>query len=117
MSININPAQTAPPELAAARPAKAAATAAVTLPGNEKVVEEPAKTGVTREELQQAIERLNEQVKKNSYNLNFSVDEGSDYVVVKIRDANSGEVVRQIPNETVLRLSQHFKGLLQDEKI
>ena len=56
-------------------------------------------------------------VKKNNYSLSFSVDEASRHVVVRIRDANSGEVVRQIPNETVLRLSENLKGLLQDEKI
>jgi len=39
--------------------------------------------------------------------------------VVKVRTA-SGEVIRQIPDETVLRLAenmQDLKGLLQDEKI
>jgi len=117
MSIHINPAQTAPPELTAVRPTKAVEPQAAVIAAVDKAAQEPQKVSVSREELQQAIERLNEQVKKNSYNLNFSVDEGSDYVVVKIRDANNGEVVRQIPNETVLRLSEHFKGLLQDEKI
>ena len=70
-----------------------------------------------RRELQEAMERLNEQAKKNNYSLSFSVDDTSDYVVVKIRDADNGEVVRQIPNDTVLRVSTYFKGLLKDEKI
>lgn len=120
MSIHINSAQAAPaapPELTPVRPTAPVAPAAVTAVSNDTAVKEPPKAAVSREELQEAIERLNEQVKKNSYNLNFSVDESSDYVVVKIRDANNGEVVRQIPNETVIRISEHFKGMLQDEKI
>lgn len=78
-----------------------------------------AEAETAHRELQQAMERLNDQVKKNSYNLNFSFDQASKHVVVKVRTA-SGEVVRQIPDETVLRLAQHtedLKGLLQDQKI
>lgn len=74
---------------------------------------------VRRRELQQAIERLNEQVKKMSFSLNFSFDDASKHIVVKMRDAN-GEVVRQIPDEAILRLAeqpQNIKGLLQDGKI
>ena len=74
----------------------------------------------TRRELEKAVERLNEQIKKSSYNLNFSFDQASNHVVVKVRSASSGEVIRQIPNDTVLKLAEHLediKGLLQDEKI
>ena len=120
MSMNINPAQAAPaamPDLAPVRPAKGLDPAIANALESPKTEQVTQKAEVSRKELQQAIERLNEQVKKNNYSLNFSVDEASDYVVVKIRDANNGEVVRQSPNETVLRLSAHFKGLLQDEKI
>jgi flagellar protein FlaG len=74
----------------------------------------------SRRELEKAVERLNEQIKKSSYNLNFSFDKASNHVVVKVRSASSGEVIRQIPNDTVLKLAEHLedlKGLLQDEKI
>ena len=70
-----------------------------------------------RRELQQALESLHEHAKKSNYSLSFTVDDASDYVVIKIRDANNGEVVRQIPNDTILRVSHYFKGLLKDEKI
>ena len=74
----------------------------------------------SRRELEKAVERLNEQIKKSSYNLNFSFDKASNHVVVKVRSASSGEVIRQIPSDTVLKLAEHLedlKGLLQDEKI
>jgi len=74
----------------------------------------------SRRDLEKAIERLNEQIKKSSYNLNFSFDKASNHVVVKVRSASSGEVIRQIPSDTVLKLAEHLedlKGLLQDEKI
>lgn len=39
-------------------------------------------------------------------NLEFSVDESSGKVVVKVIASDSGEVVRQIPNEEVLKLAE-----------
>ncbi len=36
----------------------------------------------------------------------FSIDTASGRTVVSIRDTNTGEVVRQIPSEEVLRLAQ-----------
>lgn len=78
---------------------------------------------VSRRQLQQAIEQLNEQVKKSSYNLNFSMDAATDSVVIRVRSASSGEILRQIPSDTVLHLAAHMKdlaelkGLLKDEKI
>lgn len=73
-----------------------------------------------RKELEQAIQRLNEQIQRTSYNLTFSVDDASNHVVVKVMSADNGEVIRQIPNETVLRIAKNLeeiKGLLQDQKI
>ena len=73
-----------------------------------------------RRDLQQAMEHLNEQAQKNNYNLNFSFDQASQQVVVKVRDSSSGEIIRQIPDDTVLHLAQHLedlKGLLHDKKI
>ena len=111
-------------ELAVPRPVKAAApgTPEPQAPGKTEAGASQAQRPdpeASRRELRQAVERLNEQVKKNSYNLNFSVDEASRHLVVRVRTA-SGEVIRQIPDETVLRLAenmQDLKGLLQDEKI
>lgn len=77
-------------------------------------------TGASRQELQETIDRLNEQLRKSNYNLSFSMHQASRHVVVKVRDTQSGEVIRQIPSETVLRFAEQMhdlKGLLKDEKI
>jgi flagellar protein FlaG len=73
-----------------------------------------------RQELTEAIQRLNEQVRKSNYNLNFSVDDSTNMVVVQVRNAQSGDVIRQIPSETVLRVAHNMeavKGLLSDEAV
>ncbi|MNE95175.1 flagellar protein FlaG [compost metagenome] len=38
-------------------------------------------------------------------NLNFSIDESTGRVVVKVIDGESGDGVRQIPSEEVLKLA------------
>lgn len=38
-------------------------------------------------------------------NLNFSIDDATGEVVVKVIDAESGKVVRQMPSEEVLKLA------------
>ncbi|MGH8385377.1 MAG: flagellar protein FlaG [Pseudomonas sp.] len=50
----------------------------------------------------QEIEKFVQSVKRN---LEFSIDEASGQVVVKVIASESGEVVRQIPNEEVLKLA------------
>ena len=69
--------------------------------------------------LQEAIERLNEQMKNNGRQLNFSVDKTIDRTVVQVKNAETGELIRQIPDETLLRVAhsiEQVKGMLLDEK-
>ena len=54
----------------------------------------------------------------NKRDLNFSVDDVVDKVVVTVKN-QEGEVVRQIPSEVALRVAhnlENMKGLMQDEK-
>ena len=72
----------------------------------------------TRRELQEATEQLNQQMRRNSRDLSFSVDDVANTVVVTVKN-REGEVVRQIPNEVALRVAHNLdnvKGLLQDGK-
>ncbi|OLF54868.1 flagellar protein FlaG [Pseudomonas chlororaphis subsp. aurantiaca] len=90
-------------------------------PVAEKPVEKPqadvvALSAAKKEENQQAqqseqdklkmavaeIEKFVQSVKRN---LEFSIDEPSGKVVVKVIASDSGEVIRQIPNEEVLKLA------------
>jgi flagellar protein FlaG len=51
--------------------------------------------------------------------LNFSIDEKLGRPVVTVRNESTGEVVRQIPNEVVVRVAHsidELKGLLLNEK-
>jgi flagellar protein FlaG len=48
-------------------------------------------------------EQLGEYLRASDRDLEFRVDKGTKATVITVRDA-SGEVIRQIPNETALRL-------------
>lgn len=72
-----------------------------------------------KQNLELAIDRLNEQMKDGGRGLNFSVDEKLGRPVVTVRNESTGEVVRQIPNEVVVRVAHNIdelKGLLHNEK-
>jgi len=72
----------------------------------------------TRRQLEEAIQQLNDQAKRNGRDLNFRVDEAIDRTVITVRSKHTGEVVRQIPSETVLKVAhsiEDMKGLLLNE--
>ncbi|ROL81916.1 flagellar biosynthesis protein FlaG [Pseudomonas protegens] len=58
-----------------------------------------------QEKLKMAVQEIEKFVQSVKRNLEFSIDEPSGKVVVKVIASDSGEVVRQIPNEEVLRLA------------
>jgi len=73
-----------------------------------------------KRELSDAIERINQQMRADGRALSFSVDEKADRTVVTVKNSETGKVVRQFPDEALLRVAHHLedvKGLLQDERI
>ena len=60
------------------------------------------------EELLSQIKALTED---GVYSVRFERDSSSEELVVKIVDQNTDEVIRQIPPEELLKLSQHLKEL------
>jgi flagellar protein FlaG len=72
-----------------------------------------------RQNLQEAVKMLNQQMSSTKRGLGFQVDEAVGGPVVTVRSAESGEVVRQIPNEVVVRIAHNiekYKGLLFSAK-
>ena len=70
--------------------------------------------------LQEAVDRVNEQLRQNGRALNFSVDKASNRTVITVKNTESGEVIRQIPDETLLRVAhtlEELKGLLYNATI
>ena len=56
-------------------------------------------------QLRAAVQEIEKFVQSVKRNLEFSIDETSGKVVVKVIASGSGEVIRQIPSEEVLKLA------------
>jgi flagellar protein FlaG len=71
-----------------------------------------------RANLSSAINMLNEQMTSTKRGLGFSFDSAKNSAVIKVTDLNSGNVVRQIPTEDVLKMAHHIdamKGILYNK--
>ena len=70
-------------------------------------------------EIREAIAEINKAVKKVPTSLDFSVDETSKRFVVQVTDTNTGEVIRKLPGDAVLRIAKQLeslKGVVFDQK-
>jgi flagellar protein FlaG len=76
--------------------------------------EESTERVLSAQEISEAVEGLSKFANTTNRQLNFSIDEGTDKQVVKVTDAESGEVIRQIPSEEILRLSERLRELQSD---
>lgn len=81
-------------------PAHQAAPASAATPAAS---EEPQRVA-----LEKAVTDIREFVQATQRNLNFSIDDSTGQVVVKVIATDSGEVIRQIPSETALKLAQNL---------
>ena len=93
------------------------------------VVEAPAQPKVTapkpidikfdaaevRHTLKEAVSFLNKQLNEHNRGIGFSIDDSLETPVVTVRSTETGEVVRQIPNEAAVKMAHNIesvKGLL-----
>ncbi len=65
-------------------------------------------TPASREDVEAAVATIQDFVQSVRRSLNFSLEEGSGRVVVKVTDAGSGDVIRQIPSEEALQLAENL---------
>ena len=73
---------------------------------------------LNEERVREAVEEINKELFKLQSELGFSVDKVANDIVVTVKRKESGEVVRQIPSETVLKLAHNFeklKGVFLDD--
>ena len=126
MSVTSNPGVAAAvpqasPVPKSAAPAAPAVSAVPAVPKAPVIQVEPlVDPKQMRENLQEAIEKLNDQVERNGRGLNFSVDDRLNRPIITVRSTATGEVVRTIPNEVVIKVAHNIediKGLLMDQRL
>jgi flagellar protein FlaG len=68
-----------------------------------------------KKNLDQAIGQLNDNMRDGGRNLAFAMDESLGRPIIVVKKEDTGEVIRQIPNEVVIKVAHNLdklKGLL-----
>jgi flagellar protein FlaG len=81
-------------------------SAAPVVPAHTRPAQPPA-------DIEKVAHQVESFLKRVSRSLEFHVDDASGRTVCSVRDAETGDLIRQIPNEEVLRLAE----LAHDETI
>ena len=128
MTTDIKPAKAAPADglrasVAKPAPKEAAAAPKDSLYRADIVAIKPAELTMDprqmAERLKQVLTEANQQMANSRVALGFSMNEAINGPVITVKNLQTGEVVRTIPNEVVVRVAQSIqslKGVLFNEK-
>jgi len=73
-----------------------------------------------KKNLDQAIKQLNDIMRDGGRNLNFAVDEVLGRPIIQVKNMDTGEVIRQIPSDAVIKFAHNLnslKGLLLNKNV
>ena len=71
---------------------------------------------LSQEALEKVVSQLNAYIQNTQRDVDFSVDDSTGRVVVRVVDSVSEEVIRQIPSEEMLAISRHLVESLETEQ-
>ncbi len=66
---------------------------------------------ISRQDVEEMVEALKDLTETLQTKLNFSVDEGTNDIVVKVIDKDTDTVIRQFPPEAMLELQEKMQDL------
>ncbi|RDE22399.1 flagellar biosynthesis protein FlaG [Motiliproteus coralliicola] len=90
----------------------AAVDKATNVEAQQRRVEQAQESQKARtENMERLVEEINAFASQISRNLNFSVDDPTGHTVITVTEKESGELVRKIPSEEFLALSQHIQDM------
>ena len=71
---------------------------------------------LSQEALEKVVSQLNAYIQNTQRDVDFSVDDSTGRVVVRVIDSASEEVIRQIPSEEMLAISRHLIESLETDQ-
>ncbi|MFB4393826.1 MULTISPECIES: flagellar protein FlaG [unclassified Pseudomonas] len=86
--------------------------------GSEK--KDPVRKVDDTDKVKQAVAEIEQFLKQSRRNLEFSTDEDSGKIVVKVIASDTGELIRQLPSEEALRIAESLsdvQSVLFDAKV
>ncbi len=88
------------------------------LPALGKGLPDTSKTEASPERVAEAVSRIQSYLSASSRELQISVDKGSGRTVVRVVNPETQELIRQIPNEEILKLAASLSksggGIISD---
>ncbi|OGT02485.1 MAG: hypothetical protein A2143_10340 [Gallionellales bacterium RBG_16_57_15] len=89
-----------------------------TLPGvslelPQAAAQQAAGQPASAEQVKSAVENINKVLKQSNMNLEFSVDDSTNKTVFKLKDSETGDVIRQYPTEEMLAISRAIGDIQQ----
>ena len=119
---NINVGASAVVTPAMAHPSALPQSQTPTSPADSEIVAKVASTVIkpsgineaaqpTREVVEKAAKEIQAFVQKMGRNLNFSIDETTGYHVVRVVNPDTGELIRQLPSEELLKIARDFERM------
>jgi len=85
----------------------------------ESKLEQPTQQEMIKQELKLRSEDLNKKMKYTGTNIHFSYNDDIDSLVVTVREADGGKVIREIPSQEAIALTKKMHeivGLIFDER-
>jgi flagellar protein FlaG len=105
----------AAPILQGGAPTTEAVKASVVVP------EPPKQQPPSQEQVQKAVESMKQMIESTKPNsLQFSIDDSTGKTIVRVSDAQTGEMIRQIPSEELLEIARSLdkmQGMLLQQKV
>ncbi|MGT4068956.1 UNVERIFIED_CONTAM: flagellar protein FlaG [Aeromonas hydrophila] len=77
--------------------------------------EKNAKQDVPQADIENEVQKLQEFSKLQGWTVNFSLEKDLDQVVIKVVDAETKSMIRQIPSEELLAISKRIKDLRESD--
>lgn len=68
-----------------------------------------------KKDVETAVSEVNQFFQTERRSLSFSVNETTRDVVIEVKDAETDEVIRQIPPEFVVKLAEHLQELSSED--
>ena len=89
-----------------------AAVSGTNTPPEVTETQEPSQQ-VSEEKVREVVEQLNNHAQSINRDIHFSVDDDSGRTVIKVFNSETAELVRQIPSEEVIKLSETIRESIE----
>ena len=116
ISLNAQHQATRPPAPAAAASAAPAEAAPKVMPIPKAEINFDADR--MRQNIHEAISKLNDMMVSAGRGVSFAMDEKLGRPIIYVKNSQTGEVIRQLPNEVVVRIAhgiEDLKGMLHNK--